>query len=98
MKGNQLLPNNEKSFLFVLTDASSFHDDPRAWKEDFARSCLSQEPDYFAYSYELVPSQVCDIFKEGMTMKNVYKNASFYSMFTNDKKLQSLNSESGQKF
>ena len=77
MKGNQLLPNNEKSFLFVLTDASNFQDDPRAWKEDFVRTCQNKEPHYRAYSYELVPSQVCDIFKEGMTMTNVNKNAFF---------------------
>ena len=62
-KDNQFLSPNEKSFLFVLTDATYFHDDPRKWKEDDLRACENQEPDNFGYPYELSKYEVCDIFR-----------------------------------
>ena len=62
-KDNQFLSPNEKSFLFVLTDATYFHDDPRAWKQEDLRACEGQDPDTFEYPYELTSSTVCEIFK-----------------------------------
>ena len=62
-KDNQFLSPNEKSFLFVLTDATYFHDDPREWKQEDLRECENQEPDTFEYPYELSNSTVCEIFQ-----------------------------------
>ena len=63
-KDNQFLSHNEKSFLFVLTDATYFHDDPRAWKEEDMIACENvTEPDNFEYPYELAEPTVCKIFE-----------------------------------
>ena len=64
VRDNGFLSKGEKSFLFVLTDATYFHDDPRKWKEEDLIACEKQEPDNFKYPYELPPSEVCDIFKD----------------------------------
>ena len=61
-KDNQFL-EKEKSFLFVLTDATYFHDDHIAWKQEDLRACEGQDPDTFEYPYELTSSTVCEIFK-----------------------------------
>ena len=75
VKDNQFLSPNEKSFLFVLTDATYFHDDPRQWKEEDLRECEKQEPDNFEYPYELAPREVCDIFKGlAQSFRNCLKN------------------------
>ena len=63
VKDNRFLAPNKKSFLFVLTDATYFHDDPREWKEDDLRACENQEPDGFEYPYELSKNEVCEIFR-----------------------------------
>ena len=64
VKYNQFLVPNKKSFLFVLTDATYIHDDPREWKEDDLRACENREPDYFfKYPYELSKNDVCEIFR-----------------------------------
>ena len=51
-KDNQFLSPNEKSFLFVLTDATYFHDDPIAWKQEDLRACEGQDPDTLEYQYD----------------------------------------------
>ena len=66
-KDNHLLSSSEKSnnFLFVLTDATYFHDDPRDWKQEDLRACENvPDPDNFPYPYELEEKDVCKIFKE----------------------------------
>ena len=66
-KDNHLLSSSEKSnnFLFVLTDATYFHDDPRAWKQEDLRACENvPDPDNFPYPYELNVTTVCGIFGE----------------------------------
>ena len=63
---NQFLhTSNEKSFLFLITDAwNYFMDTPNAWKKEDARVCLTVEPDTFRYPYELDPFEVCQILKD----------------------------------
>ena len=51
-KDNQFLSPNEKSFLFVLTDATYFHDDHIAWKQEDLRACEGQDPDTLEYQYD----------------------------------------------
>ena len=63
VKDNQFFATDKKSFLFVLTESTHFHDDPRKWKEDDLRACENQEPDNFGYPYELSKYEVCDIFR-----------------------------------
>ena len=63
VRENRFLSQNEKSFLFVLSDATYFHDDPTQWKGEDLRECQKQEPDNFNYPFELEPRDVCDIFK-----------------------------------
>ena len=63
VKDNQFLAPNKKSFLFVLTDATYFNDDPREWKGDDLRACEGRELDNFPYPYELSKNDVCEIFR-----------------------------------
>ena len=63
VKDNEFLSTNEKSFLFVLTDATRFHDDPTNWKEEDLRACQNQESNNFGYPYELSKNDVCEIFR-----------------------------------